>query len=97
MHYAQSATSGETNQSTSLKNKQMSLILGKFQQYDYGLTKNYEKYGRPTPPKYDLSKVTTPFAFYFAKNDWFLAVSVRPAVNFIFQNNNFFYRMPRRY
>ncbi|KAF2886585.1 hypothetical protein ILUMI_19589, partial [Ignelater luminosus] len=48
------------------------LFLSKsFQHYDYGEKINLEKYGRPTPPKYDLRKVTIPHLFYYGTNDVF--------------------------
>ncbi|XP_075234694.1 lipase 1-like [Lycorma delicatula] len=44
---------------------------GTFQAYDYkDPYKNYEKYGRQTPPIYNISKVTTPVALIYAKNDY---------------------------
>jgi len=35
---------------------------GKFQRYDFGLTGNYVKYRRSTPPEYDLSKINVKMA-----------------------------------
>ncbi|XP_055849510.1 lipase 1-like [Episyrphus balteatus] len=43
---------------------------GRFRQYDYGKMGNIQKYGRKTPPDYDLSKVTGKVAIYYAKNDY---------------------------
>ncbi|CAL8103712.1 unnamed protein product [Orchesella dallaii] len=43
---------------------------GTFSQYDYGTEKNMEKYGQPTPPEYDLTKITAPVALYWGENDW---------------------------
>lgn len=40
-----------------------------FSNYDYGTAKNMAKYKRPTPPEYDLSKVTMKVALIVAKND----------------------------
>ncbi|XP_021195750.3 lipase 1 [Helicoverpa armigera] len=41
----------------------------KFQNYDYGLAQNMRKYKRPTPPEYDLSRVTMNIALIVANND----------------------------
>ncbi|KAJ8731658.1 hypothetical protein PYW07_004822 [Mythimna separata] len=41
----------------------------KFSNYDYGLKQNMAKYKRPTPPEYDLNKVTMKIALIVAKND----------------------------
>jgi hypothetical protein len=49
----------------------------KFQHYDYGKAENVEHYGTPTPPEYDVTKVTTPVVTFWGDNDW-LAM---PAVN----------------
>lgn len=43
---------------------------GNFRKFDYGRRENIEKYGQPTPPEYDLSKITAPVAFYWGENDW---------------------------
>uniref|UniRef100_T1J802 Lipase n=1 Tax=Strigamia maritima TaxID=126957 RepID=T1J802_STRMM len=43
-----------------------SQILAK---YDYGKTKNLEKYGSITPPIYNTSKITTPIALITSAND----------------------------
>ncbi|ODM97071.1 Lipase 3 [Orchesella cincta] len=43
---------------------------GEFRQYDFGTEKNMEKYGQPTPPDYDLTKITAPIALYWGENDW---------------------------
>lgn len=42
---------------------------GKFSDYDYGLAQNMARYKRPTPPDYDLNKVTMKIALIVAKND----------------------------
>ncbi|KAF2890401.1 hypothetical protein ILUMI_15772 [Ignelater luminosus] len=48
------------------------LYLSKsFRRYDYGGKINLEKYNQPTPPKYDLGKVTIPHLFYYGSNDLF--------------------------
>lgn len=48
---------------------------GHFRQYDYGLEKNLFKYKRSTPPDYNLKKVTTPVALYYAHNDWMTTIA----------------------
>ena len=40
-----------------------------FQPYSYGWLENLRKYGRITPPPYDLSKVTAPVYIYYGPND----------------------------
>ncbi|XP_015109465.1 lipase 3 [Diachasma alloeum] len=46
---------------------------GRFRQYDYGTTKNIEKYNASSPPDYDVSKMTIPVAFFYGLNDWLAA------------------------
>ncbi|ODM97066.1 Lipase 3 [Orchesella cincta] len=46
------------------------VLSGAFRQYDFGAKGNMDRYGQPTPPDYDLSKVTAPVAFYWGENDW---------------------------
>ncbi|XP_044018722.1 lipase 3-like isoform X1 [Aphidius gifuensis] len=43
---------------------------GKFQNFDYGETKNLAKYNSSMPPSYDLSKINIPIAFFYSDNDW---------------------------
>ena len=43
---------------------------GNFQYFDYGTKTNMEKYGQETPPQYDFDSITTPFALFYAQNDW---------------------------
>lgn len=43
---------------------------GNFQYFDYGTKTNRIKYGRDTPPEYDLRNVSAPFALFYAQNDW---------------------------
>lgn len=45
------------------------LFAGRFCQYDYGKNGNLAKYGRPTPPDYDLSKITAPGYLLYSGND----------------------------
>ncbi|KAF2891758.1 hypothetical protein ILUMI_14415, partial [Ignelater luminosus] len=45
------------------------ITTGKFQKYDYGKVKNLEIYGQPTPPQYNLSKITAPVAIYVGDRD----------------------------
>ncbi|KAL0892712.1 hypothetical protein ABMA27_014429 [Loxostege sticticalis] len=40
-----------------------------FRRYDHGTLTNLRKYGRRTPPEYDLNKVTAPAYIYYATND----------------------------
>ncbi|XP_033218381.1 lipase 3-like [Belonocnema kinseyi] len=41
-----------------------------FRQYDYGFSGNLKKYGRLSPPDYDLSLITTPVILHYSANDW---------------------------
>nr|XP_012138723.1 PREDICTED: lipase 3-like isoform X2 [Megachile rotundata] len=43
---------------------------GYFRQFDYGKEKNLQIYNSTVPPKYDLSKITTPIVLFCAENDW---------------------------
>lgn len=43
---------------------------GKFQQFDYGYTDNLKAYGTPTPPEYNLTKITLPISLLSSNNDW---------------------------
>ena len=43
---------------------------GKFCKYDFGRQENMKRYGTPTPPEYDLSKVKTPVTLMWGENDW---------------------------
>ncbi|XP_058806281.1 lipase 1-like [Phymastichus coffea] len=40
-----------------------------FAAYDYGQSKNIEKYGRKRPPVYNLTKVMVPTLIFYGKND----------------------------
>jgi len=42
---------------------------GDFKKFDYGPAGNQQKYGQPTPPKYDVSAITTPTAFFYGGKD----------------------------
>lgn len=52
-------------------------IAGKFQFFDYGITENKKKYGQPMPPLYNMEKITTPIALFYAQNDWLAGPEVR--------------------
>nr|CAH7735119.1 unnamed protein product [Callosobruchus chinensis] len=41
----------------------------RFAQYDYGVIRNLELYNQPSPPDYDISKITSPVAMLYGKND----------------------------
>lgn len=47
-----------------------SLFTGRFQQFDYGLAKNFLQYGRIIAPVYNLTSVTAPGYIVYAKNDY---------------------------
>ena len=48
-----------------------------FTKFDYGPDGNQERYGQPTPPVYDMSKVTAPVALVWGENDWLGVPEVR--------------------
>lgn len=62
------------------------LLDGNFQFFDYGTKTNQEKYGQDTPPLYNMTNITTPFALFYAQNDWLAGpeVSVGTYYNFFF-------------
>ncbi|KAF5293144.1 hypothetical protein FQA39_LY13754 [Lamprigera yunnana] len=41
----------------------------KFQHYDFGEAENIVRYGQPTPPEYDIDKITAPVALYYGGKD----------------------------
>ncbi|KAJ4429105.1 hypothetical protein ANN_26106 [Periplaneta americana] len=41
-------------------------------QFDYGTKKNIEYYGQPSPPDYDVKKMTTPISLYYGEGDPFV-------------------------
>uniref|UniRef100_A0A182NS05 Partial AB-hydrolase lipase domain-containing protein n=1 Tax=Anopheles dirus TaxID=7168 RepID=A0A182NS05_9DIPT len=43
---------------------------GNFQLFDYGDSENQRRYGRATPPGYNLENISTPIALFYANNDW---------------------------
>ncbi|CAD7078748.1 unnamed protein product [Hermetia illucens] len=43
---------------------------GLFHHYDYGRIRNLAVYSQPTPPAYNLSRVTAPVALHYGLNDW---------------------------
>ncbi|XP_050390217.1 gastric triacylglycerol lipase [Patella vulgata] len=44
---------------------------GIFRKYDYGSADQNEKhYGQPTPPQYNVSRITAPVALFYGDNDW---------------------------
>ncbi|KAB0797386.1 hypothetical protein PPYR_08380 [Photinus pyralis] len=50
-------------------------LAEQFQMYDYGATKNIDKYGQTTPPQLNISKITAPVAFYYGGTD---SLATRP-------------------
>lgn len=46
---------------------------GRFQSFDYG-EDNKRKYGRITPPEYNISRINVPFALFYGSQDYILAV-----------------------
>nr|CAI5863807.1 unnamed protein product [Callosobruchus analis] len=52
-----------------MKVNQRMYFTGRFRPYDYGVIKNLEVYNRSSPPDYDISKITSPLAMLYGKND----------------------------
>lgn len=46
------------------------MVLDTFRQFDHGFFGNLKKYGRTTPPDYDLNKVRAPVILHYCVNDW---------------------------
>lgn len=46
------------------------VMTGKFQRYDEDREGNIKRYGKPRPPRYNVSLVTSPVVLISAKNDW---------------------------
>ncbi|KAJ4436516.1 hypothetical protein ANN_16547 [Periplaneta americana] len=44
---------------------------GKFRQWDYGLVKNFLKYGSFSPPEYNLKAISIPVRLMYSESDWF--------------------------
>lgn len=44
-------------------------LAEQFQMYDYGATRNIDRYGQETPPRLNLSKITGPVAIYYGGSD----------------------------
>jgi len=42
----------------------------KYCKFDYGKKENIERYGQPTPPEYDLTKVNAPTVLFYGPHDW---------------------------
>lgn len=45
--------------------------------YDYGTLENRIRYGRDSPPSYDLTKISVPINLHYGLNDWLVGVDVR--------------------
>lgn len=43
---------------------------GNFQRFDYGTSENIKRYGQDKPPTYNITNIYTPFALFYAQNDW---------------------------
>lgn len=46
----------------------------RFRQFDYGYIGNFRRYGRLTPPDYNLNNVRVPVGVYYSQNDWLAEV-----------------------
>ena len=45
-------------------------IQKKFQKFDYGPTVNQQKYGQPSPPEIDITKIQTPVGLFIGRHDY---------------------------
>jgi lysosomal acid lipase/cholesteryl ester hydrolase len=64
---------GHTPAGTSVKDAvhfSQEVRSGKFCKYDYGKQGNIKQYGQPTPPEYDVTKITLPIALFTGTKDW---------------------------
>uniref|UniRef100_A0A1B0CJ10 Putative triglyceride lipase-cholesterol esterase n=1 Tax=Lutzomyia longipalpis TaxID=7200 RepID=A0A1B0CJ10_LUTLO len=43
---------------------------GDFKYFDYGRSENEKRYGQHSPPRYNLTNISTPVALIYATNDW---------------------------
>ncbi|EZA48594.1 hypothetical protein DMN91_011689 [Ooceraea biroi] len=50
------------------------ILPGKFRQYDYNILGNLKRYGKLTPPSYDLGKIKVPVSLHYGTNDWLVNV-----------------------
>jgi lysosomal acid lipase/cholesteryl ester hydrolase len=48
---------------------------GEFRMFDFGALKNKRRYGKTTPPSYELGEISAPIYLYYGDNDWMAAVS----------------------
>jgi len=46
------------------------IMSRKFQMYDYGSSKNKDRYGQVTPPQYDVSQIEVPTYLFWGDDDW---------------------------
>lgn len=48
----------------------------RFQQYDYGKIGNFERYGEPEPPLYEICKTVVPVATFYSTGDQLCSINV---------------------
>ncbi|CAB3254442.1 unnamed protein product [Arctia plantaginis] len=48
-------------------------LFNEFRQFDLGSEGNFQRYGRSTPPSYDLSNIVTPVWMFCGRSDWLSA------------------------
>lgn len=67
------------------------ILSGYFRKYDYGIVGNLVKYGKTTPPDFEIESITAPVALFYSQNDLFahIDVSMVKAKNGGIKNNNF--------
>lgn len=52
-------------------------VTGDFRAFDYGTSENLRKYNRTTPPPYNISRITTPVALFYGREDPFVSLEVK--------------------
>ncbi|KAJ1529665.1 hypothetical protein ONE63_006425 [Megalurothrips usitatus] len=71
-----------------------SFTSGDFRQYDLGVKRNLVRYGQPTPPAYNLSRVDFPVAIAVGENDWLDSMEDVQRIVKVLPNIVDFYRVP---
>lgn len=65
--------------------KILNVFIGRFQKFDYGPTKNTEKYGSIKPPEYNVSNISTKIHLIYGTNDNLVNPEVKKMNSIIFR------------